>query len=138
MQTSCCVYSRSPASPPVLLAQLYQGVFEFAPTEQLCIRTVIKSAINYKSLEHFSTAERTRSAVFKAKSLKRFLIITAKVVLPLEVIVMLAYMFGVANLTEFYDTGSFVMLILGSILGYFIQKGISDMYNGGRAENDNG
>lgn len=76
--------------------------------------------------------------IFKAESLKRLLIYTAGVVLPLEVTIMLAYMFGVANLTEFYDTGSYVMLTAGSIFGYFIQKGISDIRNERRIENDNG
>ena len=53
-------------------------------------------------------------------------------------IIMLAYMFGVAIPTEYYDTGSIVMLMVGSILGYFIQKGISDLCKGRRTENDNG
>lgn len=76
--------------------------------------------------------------VCRVKRLKQFLLITAVTVLPLEVMVMLAYMFGVAELTEYYDTGSFVLLIVGAILGYFIQKGISDMRNERRIENDKG
>lgn len=76
--------------------------------------------------------------VLNAKKLSRLLRITAAVVIPIEALVMLAVMFGAANLKAFYDTSSFILLIVGTILGYFIQKGISKLYAKRRAQNDNG
>lgn len=76
--------------------------------------------------------------VLNAKKLPRLLRITAAVIIPIEALVMLAWMFKVTDNTCYYDTGSFILLIAGTILGYFIQKGISKLFAKRSGQNDNG
>lgn len=63
--------------------------------------------------------------VFKIKSFRQFLIPTISIVLPLEFIILFGFLFGFAAPVDFYDTGSYILLAAGTVLGYNIQKGIS-------------
>lgn len=66
--------------------------------------------------------------VFKIKSFKQFLIPTISIILPLELIILLGFLFGFAAPVDFYDTGCYILLALGTALGYNIQKGISKLH----------
>lgn len=71
--------------------------------------------------------------VFKIKSFRQFLIPTISIILPLEFIILLGFLFGFAAPVDFYDTGSYILLAAGTVLGYNIQKGFSKLLEKGCA-----
>lgn len=67
------------------------------------------------------------SITFDIKKLGHLLLLTAFVVLPTELLINFCYLCGIAY-TNYYDTGSYVLLAVGAVLGFFIWKGFSELY----------
>lgn len=64
--------------------------------------------------------------VFKIESLKRYIFLTAIIVIPTEILVNVFFLFGISY-EGFYDMGEYIMLIVGTILGRLIGNGISEI-----------
>lgn len=62
--------------------------------------------------------------VFKVENLKRYIFLTAIIVIPAEILINVFFLFGISY-EGFYDMGEYILLIVGTILGWLIGNGIS-------------
>lgn len=66
--------------------------------------------------------------VFKIGNFKRYIFITAIIVVPVEILINVFFVLGISY-EEVYDMGEYILLIVGTMLGWLIGSGIAKMYN---------
>lgn len=62
--------------------------------------------------------------VFKTGGFKRYIFLTAIVVVPIEILINVFFLLGISY-EGVYDTGEYILLMVGTILGWLIGSGIS-------------
>lgn len=75
--------------------------------------------------------------VFKIESFKKYMFFTAIIVLPLEILINIFFLFGISYVGV-YDMGSYILLAVGATLGWLIESGISKIFKNRGIGNDNG
>lgn len=67
--------------------------------------------------------------VFKIENLKRYIFLTAIIVIPVEILINVFFVLGISY-EEVYDMGEYILLLVGTMLGWFIGSGISKINKG--------
>lgn len=67
--------------------------------------------------------------VFKIENLKRYIFLTAIIVIPVEILINAFFVLGISY-EEVYDMGEYILLLVGTMLGWFIGNGISKTNKG--------
>lgn len=65
--------------------------------------------------------------VFKIGNLKRYIFLTAIIVIPVEILINVFFVLGISY-EEVYDMGEYILLMVGTMLGWLIGSGISKIY----------
>lgn len=74
--------------------------------------------------------------VFKTKDIKKYMFLTAVIVFPAEILINVFFLLGISY-EGVYDTGEYILLVVGTILGWLIGSRISKNSKNKGDSNDN-